>query len=518
MLESLIEGAFLLARWDTFGIMALGLFLGMFVGALPGFTTVMAMALVLPISFFLHPLVGIPFLIGVYKGGIYGGSIPAILIGVPGTGASIATTIDGPALVRKGKGKKALEIALFASVFGDLSSDVITLFLIVPIAMIALLIGPPELSAIIVLALIVIAASSAGNLMKGLVMASLGIMLSMVGQDPIDFIPRFTFGTSALISGLPLLPMMIGLFAIPEILGVIERAAVSGEVSGKEAQAVATTGERLLFSEFRACFRSIVRSTAIGTVMGMMPGVGQSVAAFAGYAAAKRNSKHPETFGKGDIEGVAAPEAANNAVNGPTLVPLLTLGIPGDKVTAILLGAFMAHGLRPGPSLMTDHGPEVFALLLAMILANVLFIGIAYVCIPLFARIVTLRRFYLVPIIVLVAFAGSYVYRSDAFDLQILVIFGVVGYCARKLEFDVVPLVMGFILGPELEYTIAQTTIMARGDFLAFLFTERYAAGILYTMIIAALAYFGYRALTRKAPVTDDIVAVGNDVGQKLER
>jgi putative tricarboxylic transport membrane protein len=513
MWESLIDGAFLLLRWDTFGIMAVGLFLGMFVGALPGFTTVMAMALVLPISFFMHPLVGIPFLIGVYKGGIYGGSIPAILIGVPGTGASIATTIDGPALARKGKGKKALEMALFASVFGDLSSDVITLFLIVPIAMIALLIGPPELSAIIVLALIVVAASSVGNLMKGLVMACLGVMLAMIGQDPVDYIPRFTFGSSQLVSGLPLLPMMIGLFAIPEILGAIERAAVSGEVSGAAARMVATTGERLRFSEFRACFKSIVRSTGIGTVLGILPGVGQSVAAFAGYAAAKKNSKHPETFGKGDLEGVAAPEAANNAVNGPTLVPLLTLGIPGDKVTAILLGAFMAHGLRPGPSLMTDHGAEVFALLLAMILANVLFLGLAYFCIPLFARIVTLKRFYLVPIIVLVAFAGSYVYRSDSFDLQILVLFGIIGYCARKLEFDVVPLVMGFILGPELEYSIAQTTIMARGEFLTFLFTERYIAAGLYTTIVVALAYFGYRAFTRKPKKSEGWMPVGDDLG-----
>ena len=518
MLESLIDGALLLARWDTFGIMALGLFLGMFVGALPGFTTVMAMALVLPISFFLHPLVGIPFLIGVYKGGIYGGSIPAILISVPGTGASIATTLDGPPLARKGKGKKALEIALFASVFGDLSSDVITLFLIVPIAMIALLIGPPELSAIIILALIVIAASSVGNLMKGLVMASLGIMLSMIGQDPVDYIPRFTFGSTELISGLPLLPMMIGLFAIPEILGAIERAAVSGEVSGAATRLVATTGERLRFSEFRSCLRTIIRSTGIGTVMGMLPGVGQSVAAFAGYAAAKKNSKHPENFGKGELEGVAAAEAANNSVNGPTLVPLLTLGIPGDKVTAILLGAFMAHGLRPGPSLMTDHAPEVFALLLAMILANVLFLGIAYVCIPLFARIVTLKRYYLVPIIVLVAFAGSYVYRSDAFDLQILVLFGVIGYAARKLEFDVVPLVMGFILGPELEFTIAQTTIMARGEFLTFLFTDRFAAGVLYSLIAIALAFFGYRALTGRSRGSEGPLGVGDETSQSTDR
>ncbi|MDH5750112.1 MAG: tripartite tricarboxylate transporter permease, partial [Rhodospirillales bacterium] len=284
MIDSFIEGFYLILRWDTFGMIGLGLMLGMFVGALPGFTTVMAMALVLPISFFLDPLLGIPFLIGVYKGGIYGGSIPAILISVPGTGASIATTFDGPKLTKKGQGRKALEMALFASVFGDLSSDVITLFMIVPIAAIALRIGPPELSAIIVLALVIVAAASTGALIKGLVMAFVGLLLSMVGQDPLEFISRFTFGSMQLKSGIPLLPMMIGLFAIPEILAVIERMDVSKSLKNADLTHV---GERLKFSELKRCFKSIVRSTVIGTAIGMIPGVGQPVAAFAGYAAAK---------------------------------------------------------------------------------------------------------------------------------------------------------------------------------------------------------------------------------------
>lgn len=501
MFDLLTEGAFLLLRWDTFALTALGLFMGMFVGALPGFTTVMAMSLVLPISFFLHPLVGIPFLIGVYKGGIYGGSIPAILIGVPGTGAAIATTFDGPQLAKQGKGKKALEIALFSSVFGDASSDVVTILLIVPIAAIALLVGPPELSAVILFSLIVVSASSGGNLSKGLVMACLGALLAMIGQDPVDFVPRFTFGTEVLISGLPLLPMMIGLFAIPEIFTALERSNKARELGESSARLIATTGERLRLGELRACLRTIFRSTAIGTGIGMLPGAGQSVAAFAGYAAAKKRSKHPERFGKGELEGIAACEAANNAVNGPTLVPLLTLGIPGDKVTAILLGAFMAHGLRPGPSLMTEQGPIVFALLLAMLLANFLFLPIAYFCIPIFARIVTMQRQYLIPIIVLVAFAGSYVYRSDAFDLQILVLFGVLGYFAKKFDFDVVPLVMAFILGPELEYAISQTMIMSQGNFLGYLGTQRPFAGLLYLAIVLFLAYawFTSRQRTKQA-------------------
>jgi putative tricarboxylic transport membrane protein len=511
MYESLIEGFYLLARWDTFGVIGLGLFLGMFVGALPGFTTVMAMALILPISFFLHPLVGIPFLIGVYKGGIYGGSIPAILISVPGTGAAIATTMDGPQLARAGKGRKTLEMALYASVFGDLVSDIITLFMITPIAMIALLVGPPELSVIILIALVIIAAASTGALIKGLAMAFFGIMLSMIGQDPLGFMTRFTFGSMELKSGIPLLPMMIGVFAIPEILAVLERLAVSNK-SDKTPADLSTAGERLHFYEFKRCFRTIWRSTMIGTVIGALPGAGQSVAAFAGYAAAKKKSSHPETFGKGEIEGVAAAEAANNAVNGPTLVPLLTLGIPGDKVTAILLGAFVAHGLRPGPQLLSEHGPLVFALLLAMIAANVMFLVIGYISIPIFARIVTLKRFYLVPIIVLTAFAGSYVFRSDPVDLQFLVLFGVFGYFARKLDFDVVPMVMAFILAPILEYTIGQTVNMADGNLVVYLFTERLSAGVLYLMLFATLGYFGYKHYKSQSSKRQAPVLVGEDI------
>ena len=505
--DSFVEGVYLALRWDTFGMMSLGLILGMFVGALPGLTTVMAMALVLPISFFLDPLVGIPFLIGIYKGGIYGGSIPAILISVPGTGAAIATTFDGPKLTKKGQGRKALEIALFSSVIGDLSSDIVALCLIVPIAMIALLIGPPELSAIIVLALVIVAAASTGSMVKGLVMGFFGILLSMVGQDPLEFIPRFTFGSMELKSGIPLVPMMIGVFAIPEIIAAIERIGTDYIV---RKNGLSHVGERLRFHEFRRCLRTITRSTIIGTFLGVVPGVGQPVAAFAGYASAKSASPHPERFGKGELEGVAAAEAANNAVNGPTLVPLLTLGIPGDKVTAILLGALVAQGLRPGPSLLQDHGASVFAILVAMVLANVLFLGLAYVLIPLFARIVTLKRFYLVPIIVILAFSASYVFRSDPFDLQVLVVFGVFGYFAKKLEFDVAPLVMAFILGQILEYSIGQTINMADGNILIYLFNDRIAAGVIYLMVPVVVLVMIYRAYRRKAITRRTII--GGDI------
>ena len=469
MLENFMQGLELAFRLDTFVMMSIGLVAGMFVGALPGFTTVMAMAVLLPLSFFLEPLVGIPFLIGVYKGGIYGGSIPAILVSMPGTGASVATTFDGPALTRKKQPRKALEMALFSSVFGDLSSDIITILCIGPIALIAMQIGPPELAAVLFLSLIVITITGGGVFVKGLLMMTLGLFISLIGQDPIGALSRFTFDFFAIKSGIPLLPMLIGLFALPEILLAIEKKSTSflnEKLNTKE-------GGRLTWHEFRRCIRTLIRSTVIGTGIGMIPGVGQVVAAFMGYAAAKNASSHPETFGKGELEGVAAAEAANNAVNGPTLVPLRTLGIPGDNVTAILLGAFVAQGLRPGPQLFNEQGSLVYAILIAMVMANVLFLFIGYFLVPFFAKVVTIRKGLLLPLTIVFAFAGSYVFRSDPMDLVILSIFGVFGYIARKLHFDVTPLVMGFILGPILEYSFGQTVTMSQGDMAGYILIER---------------------------------------------
>ena len=492
MFDSFVQGLGMAFQLNTFLMMALGLVLGMIVGALPGFTTVMAMAVLLPLSFFLDPLVGIPFLIGVYKGGIYGGSIPAILVSMPGTGAAVATTFDGPALTKQGKSRKALEIALFSSVFGDLSSDVITILCIGPIALIAMQIGAPELAAVMFLSLIIITVTGDGVFVKGLLMMVLGLFISLIGQDPIGAVSRFTFDLFALRSGIPLLPMLIGVFALPEIFIAMEKKADRLIKQKIDTRA----GGRLTFQEFKKCFRSICRSTVIGTSVGVIPGVGQVVAAFMGYAAAKNASPHPETFGKGELEGVASAEAANNAVNGPTLVPLLTLGIPGDNVTAILLGAFVAQGLRPGPQLFEDQGGLVFAILIAMVFANILFLFLGYLLIPFFARIVTISKGLLLPLTVVFAFAGSYVFRSDPMDLVIMVVFAVFGYIAKKLKFDVTPMVMGFILGPILEYSFGQTVTMAQGNMLGYIAIERpITVGIM--LVTPLVIYFLWRRNTQ---------------------
>ena len=489
MLEQFTEGFAMALRLDTFVMMGIGLFSGMLVGALPGFTTLMAMAILLPISFFLDPLVGIPFLLGIYKGGIFGGSVPAILISMPGTGAAVATSRDGYKLTQKGHSRKALDMALFSSIFGDTTSDIFTILMIFPIAFLVMQFGPPELFAVLLMSLIIIAATSGANPLKNLAMMMLGIWLSFVGTDPLGGVERFTFGLFDLKSGIPLLPMLIGVFAIPEMARLVMR-------NERVQKLTSLMGDRLSRVEFRAAFRTICRSTVIGTGIGIIPGLGQVVAAMIGYSAAKNASPHPETFGEGELEGVAAAEAANNAVNGPTMVPLLTLGIPGDNVTAILLGAFVAQGLRPGPQLFEEQGSIVFAILVAMVFANLLFLLIGYLSIPIFARLVTIKVSVLIPLVLVFAFAGAYVFRSDTVDLLMLVGFGLFGIVARAARFDLLPMVMGFILGAPMEYAFGQTVAMANGDLLTFFLTERFGA---FAVLIASpiLGYLMWRRMQK---------------------
>jgi len=485
MLDAFFQGFTLLLRWDTYMYIAAGLAVGMFVGAMPGLTTILAMSVLLPISFKLEPMLGIPFLVGVYKGGIYGGSISAILVGIPGTGASIATTFDGPALTRKGQGRKALEMALYSSTIGDTLSDIFTLVMIGPIAIITLMVGPPEVFAVIIFSLVLIASVSSESGLKGAIAAILGMGLGFIGTDAATGSTRMTFGLEALSAGIPLIPLAIGVFAIPEVIEAVESRAVRFISENID---ISKAGERLRWSEFKKSIRTILRSTAIGTGIGMVPGVGQVVAAFIGYSAAKRASSHPETFGQGELDGIAGPEAANNAVNGPTLVPLLTLGIPGDNVTAILLGAFVAHGMRPGPQIFQEQGPLMYALLITIVFANFLFIFLGYVLLKPFARAIQFKKAYLIPVILALAFVGTLSTGANS-DVIIMVTIGICSYILRKFKFDLAPLIIAFVLAEPIEYRLSQTMLYARGDIFQYLFVQRPVASV---FLAAAITWSFY--------------------------
>ena len=488
MLETFIQGMHLLLRWDIYFFIAAGLCIGMFVGAMPGLTTILALSVLLPVSFKLEPVLGIPFLVGLFKGGIYGGSIPAILVGIPGTAASIATTFEGPALTRKGHGRKALEMALFSSVSGDLISDIFTILLIGPIAIITLMIGPPEIFAIIFFSLVLIASISGDSGLKGAFAALIGLGLGFIGTDAATGSTRMTFGFMSLSAGIPLIPLVIGIFALPEILLAVESRAprfVSQFIG------YSNTGEKLRWKEFKSSIKTILRSTGIGTGIGMVPGVGQVVAAFVGYSAAKRASTHPETFGEGELDGIAAPEAANNAVNGPTMVPLLTLGIPGDTATAILLGAFVAHGMRPGPLIFQEQGPLLYAILMSMVIANILFVFLGYVLLKPFAIAIQIKKSYLIPIILALAFVGT-LSTGDNSDLIIMLVVGFFAYILRKLNFDLAPLIIAFVLAEPVEYTLSQTMLYAKGSILQYIFVTR---PISSAFLLSALIWILYRAM-----------------------
>jgi putative tricarboxylic transport membrane protein len=303
-----------------------------------------------------------------------------------------------------------------------------------------------------------------------------------------------TFGLTALSGGIPLIPLVIGVFALPEIFDAVESRAKSFIDANVD---LSKAGEGLRWSEFKRSIRTILRSTAIGTGIGMVPGVGQVVAAFVGYAAAKRASKHPETFGKGELDGVAAPEAANNAVNGPTLVPLLTLGIPGDNITAILLGAFVAHGLRPGPQIFDEQGPLLYAILLSIVLANMLFLGLGYVLLKPFAKAIQLKKAYLIPVIVALAFVGT-LSTGAASDLGIMFVAGVCAYFLRKLKFDLAPLIIAFVLALPIEERLSQSMLYARGDILGYLFIDRPIASVFLLAGIAWILGMIFRRFWRR--------------------
>ena len=365
MSDHLLEAISLFLTFQNVGILFLGVLIGAIVGAIPGMTTPMGVALALPFTFTMHPVTGILLLLGIYKGGMYGGSITAILIKAPGTPAASCTVLDGYPLTRKGEARKALDIALYASCFADFVSNLSLILLAGVLAGFALKFGPPEFFTLIVFSLTIIAGVSGRNLVKGMVSAALGLLFATIGLDMVYGTNRFIFDNWNLMGGLSFIPVLIGLFALPEIIHYFTRRL--GDV--REATTVSGAGAGM--ADFRRCFKSIVRGSLIGVVLGAIPGIGGAPSAFLSYSEARRTSPNSRNFGKGELEGVAAAEAGNNGVAGATMIPLLALGVPGDVITAVILGAFMIHGLRPGPMMFVDNLPMIYALFIGIMLSSV---------------------------------------------------------------------------------------------------------------------------------------------------
>lgn len=460
----------LLATWQNLAFACFGITLGFVFGALPGIGGNVAIGLLIPFTYYLDPVVGIVSLLAIGKGASFGGSIPAILLNMPGTSQASFAAIDGYQLTRKGKGKKALQTALYGSVLGDLFSDLVLLLVAAPLAAAALMIGPPEYAAIMLFALLVTGAVIGSSPIKGMISVSLGLLIGTVGRDLFTAKERFMFGVPNLEEGFSIVPILLGLMVFSEVL--VQMRARFARREGKidtEKLKVDDSEEPLRLKEFWPLFPTILRSGAIGTFVGATPGLGATVAAFLSYTAAKRISGKKTPIGKGSLTGVAAAEAGNSAGTGANLIPLVTLGIPGNIEAALILGAFMIQGLTPGPFLMETQGPMVYAIFLSLILANVLLIGLGFGFIRVARFALSIDNRILFPLIMLIATVGCYANSRQIFDIGVMFVFGVLGYVMRRFGFSPLPMLIAFLLGPLLETGVRRSIIMSGGSPMIFI-------------------------------------------------
>lgn len=461
MLDTLAAAFALFATVDNAVALLIGVIVGTIVGAIPGMTTPMAVALTLPFTFTLPPVTGILLLLGVYKGGIYGGSITAILINTPGTPAASCTVLDGYPLARKGEARRALDMALYSSCIADFISNISLILFAGVLASFALRFGSPELFTLIVFSLTIIAGVSGQQLLKGFGSAALGLLLATIGLDLIFGTSRFVFGQVNLMSGLTFIPVLIGLFALPEIINFFllkRKETIKSQLAGAGAT----------LSDIKKSLTTIIRGSLIGVVLGAIPGIGGAPAAFMSYSEARRNSKNPEKFGTGEIEGVAAAESGNNGVAGATMIPLLALGIPGDVITAIILGAFMIHGLRPGPLMFQDNLSLIYALFMGIMLSSFYLLVVGKLSIKAISRIADIPRERLFPIVLVLCVFGAYTVNNTIFDVGIMFIMGALGFVMLRLAIPAAPFLIAFILGPLLEDNFRQSLLISKGSYSVF--------------------------------------------------
>lgn len=488
MIENLAAGLALMLNWGSLAAVLIGLVAGIVVGALPGLTATMAVAILAPFTFFMAPEVGIPFLLAIFKSAVWAGSISAITIATPGTAAAAAVQLDGHALARMGQTRRALEMSLFASVTGDMLA---TLGLIVAatwLATVALRFGPPEFVMLYLVALLTIASVAGTSFAKAMLATGAGFLVACIGLDPMSGQSRFTFDSYELTGGIGFIPLLIGLFALGEVF------AESGKQARRIAQGIAAKrGEaRLTLAEYLRNAPTMLRSTGVGFFIGILPGIGAEIACWLAYGLGRRFAREPEQYGKGSLEGVAAAESGANAACPGDLIPMMVFGIPGDTVTAVLLGAFMAQGLTPGPMLFEKHAVLVYGLFAVLLVSNVMLLGVGMAAIRWARRIVAIPRHHLHPIIIACAFAGSFAVNSSTFDLLATAFGGLLGWLMRRTGVPVAPMVIAMLCAPGLENALRQSLLLSE-DGLGIFVSRPISGGMLAVMVLA----FGALALLR---------------------
>jgi putative tricarboxylic transport membrane protein len=468
----------------------------MLIGVLPGLGPAATIAILLPLTFELKPVTAIIMLAGIFYGAQYGGTVTSVLLRLPGEASSVVTVFDGHALARQGRAGTALGIAAIGSFLGGTLS-VVTMTLVAPlVAGFALDFGPPEYAALALLGVLLVATVSNTGTLKALIGAVAGVLLATVGRDDFTGVERFTAGNLSLADGLDFVPIAMGLFGLGEILYNLEERH-------RAAQAPATvTNVWPNRAELRQSAGAIGRGGLLGFALGILPGGGAVLASLAAYAWEKRRSRHPERFGKGAIEGVAAPETANNAAATSSFIPLLSLGIPANATMAVIFGALLIQGITPGPQLVTEHPDLFWGVVNSMYVGNVLLLIMSLPLVGVFVRILRVRPTILAPITTLITLVGAYTVNNDVFDIGLVIAFGVLGYVMKKTGFDPGPLVLAFVLGSLLETSVRRSLLLFDGNPLDF-FTRPISGTLLACFIVIALLPAVRAALRRRHPQPD---------------
>jgi len=483
IIQNILLGTSVVFSIKGISTVAIGVIAGIIGGAIPGINAAMTMALLLPFTWGMEPLMAIIMYSGIYCGGQYGGSIPAVLIGTPGTPSSAATVMDGYPLHLQGKTGKALGMSLYASVTGGFIAAIILMILVIPLAKVALAFGPAEYFSLALMGLTLIASLSK-DVFKGLIAGSLGLLIATVGLDPFAGKVRYGFGNVNLIEGFEIIPFYMGIFALSQVMYLLYEKIKRVKVEDK------VISEYPTFGEYKSCLFIMVLGSLIGVFVGVLPGAGASIACWIGYNEAKRWSKHPEKFGKGALEGVAAPEASNNGVTGGAMVPLLALGIPGSNSTAIMLGVLIIHGLRPGPLLFVRSPVIPYSIFVALFVAKILLFFIALFFIRGLMKIVNIPDAIMNACIVALIFVGAYSINNSMFDIFAVLLFGVLGFILKVYNYPVTATALGFVLGYLVETNFRRALAMSHGSWLIFL--QRPISLVLIIIAIASIIYAVY--------------------------
>ena len=489
----IIDGIVSVLNPTTFAIILIGVVVGIIFGSIPGLTSTMCVALCLPITFGMSPLNGITMLIAIYVGGTSGGLISAILLKIPGTPSSVATTFDGGPMAEKGEVGKALGIGIFYSFLGTILSILALVFIAPPLAQVALKFGPIEMFSICLFALTMISAMISDNPFKALMSGVMGIMVSLFGISSITGSARFTFGFSELENGFAQLPVMIGLFAVAEILNT---AAEGIPADGGHILAYKLKGFGITLVEFKDQFVNFIRSALIGIGIGILPGIGGATSNIVAYSVAKQQSDHPEKFGTGCIDGVIASETSNNASIGGALIPLLTLGIPGDTVTAMILGGLMLHGITPGPLLFQTSGDLVWGLFAGFLISTIVMLIVEYGGIRLFVKVLDVPKYILLAFVLVLCIVGTYGTNHAMFDVWTSLIFGFIGFFMSKYKYPQAPMILGLVLGKEVEQNLLRGMQYTDNNFWAF-FTYPIAA-VFLVISAGVIIWSFYKAIKKK--------------------